>query len=226
MKKCRDCGELKPLTEFPPSKRNRDGRVSYCRPCMRKRHQASYRRRMAEQGRTVRELRDVPNGYRWCPDCETVKELSEFPTNPSGRQGYGRYCKPCHNIRGRENRTKNWGSTREYHLQHRYGIGQDEVNDLLELQDGGCGGCRRPDPGHVDHDHETGEVRGILCFNCNQALGNVRDDIAVLNGLIGYLETVERNSVPQIPRLEIRFVGVAAEVDPDGSWHRREPQQA
>ena len=40
---------------------------------------------------------------------------------------------------------------------------------------------------HVDHDHMTGEVRGVLCFNCNQALGNARDDIVVLQGLIDYL---------------------------------------
>jgi Recombination endonuclease VII len=41
---------------------------------------------------------------------------------------------------------------------------------------------------HVDHDHQTGQVRGILCFNCNQALGNVHDDPAVLVQLITYLQ--------------------------------------
>jgi hypothetical protein len=42
-------------------------------------------------------------------------------------------------------------------------------------------------PEHVDHDHATGQVRGMLCSNCNQALGNVRDSVQVLERLAGYL---------------------------------------
>jgi hypothetical protein len=58
---------------------------------------------------------------------------------------------------------------------------------MIEAQGGTCAVCPGP-PQHVDHDHETGEVRGILCFNCNQALGNVRDDPKTLRGLARYLD--------------------------------------
>jgi Recombination endonuclease VII len=58
---------------------------------------------------------------------------------------------------------------------------------MLADQRGACLGCDKPDPERVDHDHETGRVRGMLCFNCNQALGNARDDIDVLERLRNYL---------------------------------------
>jgi Recombination endonuclease VII len=54
---------------------------------------------------------------------------------------------------------------------------------MLAAQGGVCAVCEKPDPEHFDHDHETGVVRGMLCFNCNQALGNARDDVEVLRRL-------------------------------------------
>jgi hypothetical protein len=58
---------------------------------------------------------------------------------------------------------------------------------MLAEQDGKCAVCEKPSPEHVDHDHQTGVVRGMLCFNCNQALGNVRDSLEVLSRLSMYL---------------------------------------
>jgi hypothetical protein len=107
--------------------------------------------------------------------------------NKGGRGGHGNYCLPCHNARSQQNRIKNHGSTREYRLRRRYGIGQAEVDQMLADQGGVCAACGKPDPGHVDHDHKTGVVRGMLCFNCNQALGNVRDSRRVLEQLSEYL---------------------------------------
>lgn len=59
---------------------------------------------------------------------------------------------------------------------------------MLKAAGGLCQGCRAAPAVHVDHDHVTRQVRGLLCFNCNQALGNVRDDVAVLLALVNYLE--------------------------------------
>ena len=58
---------------------------------------------------------------------------------------------------------------------------------MIDAQGGVCAACKTDEPVHVDHDHKTGRVRGILCFLCNQALGNVRDEIPRLRGLIDYL---------------------------------------
>ena len=57
---------------------------------------------------------------------------------------------------------------------------------MIEEQGGTCAVCSG-EAKHVDHDHKTNRVRGVLCFNCNQALGNVRDNLEVLRGLIDYL---------------------------------------
>lgn len=175
-KRCRDCCEVKPLSEFPPAGRSPDGRASYCRSCYRTRSKASYRKRRAEQGRQVRETVPVPDGHKRCPN------------------GVATYCKPCHNARAQKTRQRLYGGGREYHLRRRYGIGQSEVDAMLVEQGGVCAVCGKPDPEHVDHDHATGRVRGMLCFNCNQALGNVRDSVEVLEKLQYYLFDAARRA--------------------------------
>jgi hypothetical protein len=71
---------------------------------------------------------------------------------------------------------------------NRYGIGADVVSKLIGVQGGGCAICGRRNPEHVDHCHETGVIRGVLCFNCNGGLGQFKDDIASLRRAIEYLE--------------------------------------
>ncbi|MEV4663083.1 endonuclease VII domain-containing protein [Micromonospora echinofusca] len=105
-------------------------------------------------------------------------------TKSSGRHSY---CKPCHNARTRETKQRLYGGSREYHLRRRYGIGEKEFQELLAEQGGVCAICGTPDPQHLDHDHRTGWVRGILCFNCNGGLGQFRDDQSRLAGAITYL---------------------------------------
>lgn len=47
----------------------------------------------------------------------------------------------------------------------------------------------------IDHDHESGRVRGVLCDNCNKALGHAKDDIETLKGLVSYLENFSYSPV-------------------------------
>ena len=122
-----------------------------------------------------------------CRDCGEVKSLTEFPRNRNAKDGRHTYCKPCHNARGRESRERLYGGNRHYHLKRRYGIGADEFDRLVELQGGVCPICGRENPEHVDHDHESGRVRGLLCMRCNNALGLLREDADVLGNAIGYV---------------------------------------
>jgi hypothetical protein len=187
VKQCPDCEEVKPLDEFPLNASRPDGRGYYCKACFAIRYRAHRERKAAEAGRPIKERRVVPEGHRWCPACASVKPLDEFPRNKGDRLGRGAYCKPCHNAKTRETYKRLYGSSREYHLRRRYGLTSAEVDAMIEAQGGTCAVC----PGeaqHVDHDHETGLVRGILCFNCNQALGIARDVPKTLRALAAYLE--------------------------------------
>jgi hypothetical protein len=160
----------------------------------------------------VRERAHVPDGHKRCPECETVKPFAEFPRNKRGANGLAAYCKPCHNARSQETRQRLYGGGREYHLRRRYGIGQADVDHMLAEQGGVCAVCAKPAPEHVDHDHKTGLVRGMLCFNCNQALGNVRDSFAVLERLQEYLLAADPTQ-HQLPYIEYRLRGIAVEID-------------
>jgi hypothetical protein len=129
----------------------------------------------------------VPEGHKWCPDCGEVKPLGDFPKTRATTSGYYSYCKPCHNIRGKISKEKVGGS-RTYHLKRRYGITADDADAMFEAQDGHCAICRTAPAEHVDHDHETGAVRQLLCFNCNGGLGQFKDDPVVLREAAEYVE--------------------------------------
>jgi hypothetical protein len=83
---------------------------------------------------------------KWCPDCDEIKQLDEFTRSVASRTGYFSYCKPCHNKRGRESKQRLYGGTREYHLRHRYGIGQAEFDELLDPAGWGLRDLRRTRP--------------------------------------------------------------------------------
>lgn len=131
--------------------------------------------------------RVVPDGHKWCPDCDTVKQVSDFARSSANRTGLHSYCLPCHNARGRESLAKIGGS-RTYHLKRRYGITAEDADAMLQEQGGVCAICRVAPAAHVDHDHSTGKVRALLCFNCNGGLGQFRDDPAVLQAAVFYVQ--------------------------------------
>lgn len=75
-------------------------------------------------------------------------------------------------------------------LKTKYGLTPKDYNALLASQGGVCAICRRR-PAHrlcVDHDHQTGKVRGLLCACCNGGVGQFRDDPTLLRLAADYLE--------------------------------------
>jgi hypothetical protein len=116
-----------------------------------------------------------------------VRPLDQFPRSRATTSGRGTYCLACHNERGRKSLADRGGS-RTYHLGRRYGISAEEADLMLAEQDGMCAVCQTAAAVHVDHDHETGAVRSLLCFNCNGGLGQFRDDPVVLRAAADYVE--------------------------------------
>ncbi|WP_245161225.1 endonuclease VII domain-containing protein [Blastococcus sp. CT_GayMR16] len=112
--------------------------------------------------------------------------MDEFVRTRASRSGYGSYCLPCHAVRCRANADKR-GGYRTYHLSRRYGITAEEANFLLERQGGLCAICKSAPAAHVDHDHATGAVRALLCFNCNGGLGQFKDNPEALHAAAYYV---------------------------------------
>lgn len=123
-----------------------------------------------------------------CPSCGQLLPTSDFPRNRSSRNGLASYCKPCHTRIGRETKQRLYGGTRHYHLLRRYGISAAQADEMVDAQGGLCAICRERPAEHVDHDHVTGVVRGMLCFNCNGGLGQFRDRMDLLQAAIEYLQ--------------------------------------
>jgi hypothetical protein len=148
VKRCSKCRELKALDQFYAEKTCRDGVRPDCKSCFAARAKARYEAK-----------RDDIIAYvsQWQKD------------NPERVRAY----------RKQYNASRK-SELREGHLKRKFGITLADFEAMLAAQGGGCAICGRPAPEgtslHVDHDHETGVVRGLLCFTCNGALGMLTEN--------------------------------------------------
>jgi hypothetical protein len=120
-----------------------------------------------------------------CIECGVYKQHTDFSfhKHPYAPEGYASMprCKPCHSA---------WKN--KQHIKRNYGLEWDEYVALLDKQKGKCFLCGSNGSGKdsrlvVDHDHETGEVRGLLCWNCNVGIGLFKEDTELLNKVIKYI---------------------------------------
>ena len=127
-------------------------------------------------------------GGRWFRTCRTCSveypyDLSNFHL-ARGRKTLDRQCKRCKS-----------DYQREYLRKKKYDVGPEEFAAVFHGQGGMCAICGVESANalgyalHVDHDHRTGQVRGLLCQNCNVALGHFKDDPNILIAAIKYLES-------------------------------------
>ncbi len=114
-------------------------------------------------GKTVSPL-EIPPMHKFCRSCGLTKPLTEWSRNARASDGLQSRCKACASAAARRD-----------HLRRNYGITEGDIAKLLSSQNGLCAICRTAPAVHVDHDHATGEVRGLLCFRCNAALGQFDD---------------------------------------------------
>ncbi len=79
---------------------------------------------------------------------------------------------------------------RNYHLQHSYGISLEVYEALCQSQNGLCAICGQKSDKklHVDHNHNTGNVRALLCKNCNTSLGLLKEDSKIVENLLQYIK--------------------------------------
>lgn len=150
---------------------------------------------------TIRTVRDpMPLGLEvTCPTCK--KTHSDMTENYWQQRKY--YCREC-----RRNIAKKvyWSDpesklayrrghiNRVTMLKHRYNLSLADWNELLNKQHGACGICKEipsnPEDLKVDHDHETGKIRGLLCNGCNIGLGSFKDNPNSLKNAITYIQGI------------------------------------
>ena len=160
MKRCTKCGRVKPLDDFYRAAGMRDGYRNDCKACNLR---AKHERYLANPQPTIDRVR------RWVEENQERRRNYELEYRQSGRKS---------------------AADRKHHLKRTFGLTEADYERLLGEQGGGCAICGRL-PGsrnlHIDHDHDTGEVRGLLCFRCNVAIGHLREDPGIALKLIDYL---------------------------------------
>lgn len=154
MKRCRTCRDEKPLAQFYRETASRDGYRSVCKVCERVYRRMQYQQKRAASIAAVTAWQDA-NRERF------LAYQSRYNERPSRK-----------------------ARDREGHLRRKFGITQGDYEAMLEAQGAGCAICGDPPPDgvslHVDHDHDTGVVRGLLCIRCNNALGALRESDELL----------------------------------------------
>lgn len=145
-----------------------------------------------------------------CKKCNENKDLNEFYVKNKSTGCRFTECKECRSNYHKSYYRNNLENFKEYykklditdkrkaqirnnHLNHKYGISLDDYENMFRLQGGLCKICQIPQSElkqnfAVDHCHKTGKIRGLLCKPCNQALGNFKDSVNLLESAINYLK--------------------------------------
>ena len=169
MKRCRICEETLPYDAFYAMKGMRDGYRNECKACSLAARAAKYASDPEMRRRAQQRVRS------WQED-----NREQFLAQRARYRAEGRLK----------------AIARRSHLKRTFGITPEDYERRLAQQGGGCAVCARaPKAGkslHVDHDHETGYVRGLLCFKCNAALGQLDDDLDRIERALTYVATKRR----------------------------------
>jgi len=166
-KKCIRCNEVKPLSEFTIHDQNKGQHRNFCHECeliwSRKYHKSP-------QGKEKRK--------EWVDqNKEKIEEYKEVYRNDPERTAKAKVY------------------SRQWRLMKDFGLTVDDYDRMLKDQNGGCAICGADDSGNkrdhfaVDHDHKSGKVRGLLCYQCNVGLGHFKEDPDLLRKAANYLLT-------------------------------------
>lgn len=149
-----------------------------------------------------------------CTKCGVEKPLSEYHKKISTKTGFDPWCKPCKSaayknwisnnpekqkvvkkrasIWNAENKNKRKIIVQKNNYKKRYGLTVEQKQQLIDLQNQKCAICENSlKDTHdvcVDHNHQTGAVRGILCRKCNLGLGHFKDSMENLKSAVKYLK--------------------------------------
>ena len=179
VKVCKRCGIEKPVSEFNRHHAKTSGASKYrgeCKVCQR-----LWRQENKEKFKEPSRLYRIKN-------AEKIKERKrEYLSNPENLEKSRKYAREYH---------RNNPERQHERLCKKYGITAQQYDEMLENQNYGCAICGIKKNGRrinfvIDHDHATGKVRGLLCYQCNVGLGHFKDNPILLRKAADYLETFQ-----------------------------------
>jgi hypothetical protein len=124
--------------------------------------------------------------------CGIEKQITDFYMRDKKTGRRHSACKECDKARVKARHQANPERTRNNDLKRNYGITLQEHQEMYDNQSGRCAICKKEGDGKwkklcVDHNHETGKVRQLLCRRCNMILGQAYDDASLFSEMILYL---------------------------------------
>jgi hypothetical protein len=168
-KVCRLCRRTLPVEKFYKARGTRDGRRGECRDCFQQQRVD----RMAARPELIQAARDRTK--RWQQD-----NPDRYAEQQRRKIESGAYAR----------------ALRKHFLKKKYGLTVEEYDRMLADQGGVCYLCGRPPRQnsslHVDHCHDTGKVRRLLCFSCNAGIGHLQHDPELLTRAAQYVAAHRR----------------------------------
>lgn len=188
MKRCSNCGVEKPIEAFYTSRANKDGHTYECRGCVKFRREHRSPAKKAEEARRLKVKRDSRSPEQVAADREKSKKyylekMSRLPGHFQSRQALWVQNNPTAYIIIQR---RSW--------LKKYNLTEELYQARLAEQDEKCAICKEVfnfsvrNSVHIDHCHETGSVRGILCNGCNVGIGQLKDSPTLLRLAAEYIE--------------------------------------
>lgn len=172
-KTCKGCLETKKLEEF--HYRNKKP-ISQCKCCVRKVNNDNY-------SKNRQKRKDYKKSYYLDnKEAISVDKIENYKKDPKK-----------HIEASKVWYQNNKGRVRDLSLQRNYGIDLETYNEMFRKQEGKCATCSTHQSELkrslcVDHDHETSEIRGLLCDSCNRSIGLLKENLKTISNVIVYLK--------------------------------------
>lgn len=196
---CKQCHVALPPEAYWANKNTKSGLWAKCKKCVQAHRKTLY---------VPMEKEVVPAGMKRCSTCKKMRIRQDFYQRSDTTDKLCYTCKPCtrkkdrnRNQAGQEFNDRRRAVMRSGHLSRNFGITQEQYDEMFDRQLGLCAICKKPETMRrgnrvinlgIDHCHDTGKIRGLLCKACNRAIGQLGDSADRIRAALEYLESAER----------------------------------
>lgn len=168
-KTCKKCNELKDGCEFYRINA-KDGYKDICKECCKQ--------------EKVNNLKCYTKTCTMCKECKNITNFSFIHTR---KEGLNNRCNDCRKLVAKKLYLKNKEQHKNWGLKRLYNITIEEYYALCKKQDNKCYICKEEKDLAIDHSHKTGDIRKLLCEDCNMGLGLFDENVLTIHRAIEYL---------------------------------------